>query len=42
VAVLCVADHLAGTTTLELVRFVLRDATLAPFSAALAALIGQD
>jgi O-acetyl-ADP-ribose deacetylase (regulator of RNase III) len=42
VAVRTVADHLAGETTLELVRFVLRDATVAPFSAALAALIGQD
>ncbi len=42
VAVRTVADHLAGATTLELVRFVLRDATFAPFSAALAALIGQD
>ena len=42
VAVRTVADHLAGETTLDLVRFVLRDATFAPFSAALAALIGQD
>ncbi len=37
-----VAEHLAGETRLDLVRFVLRDATLAPFSAALASLIGQD
>ena len=42
IAVRTVADHFAGVTTLELVRFVLRDATFAPFSAALAALIGQD
>jgi O-acetyl-ADP-ribose deacetylase (regulator of RNase III) len=42
VAVRTVAEHLAGETPLDVVRFVLRDATFAPFSAALAALIGQD
>ena len=42
VAVHAVAGHLAGETALDLVRFVLRDATYVPFSAALAALIGQD
>jgi len=42
VAIGTAADHLAGETALDLVRFVLRDETLAPFSAALAARIGQD
>jgi O-acetyl-ADP-ribose deacetylase (regulator of RNase III) len=35
IAVGTVADHLRGETTLELIRFVLRDATLAAFSKAL-------
>jgi O-acetyl-ADP-ribose deacetylase (regulator of RNase III) len=42
IAVTTVAQHLRGQTALELVRFVLRDATLAPFSAALDALDMQD
>jgi O-acetyl-ADP-ribose deacetylase len=42
VAVRTVAGHLAGETALELVRFVLRDETIGPFSAAAGALIGQD
>jgi O-acetyl-ADP-ribose deacetylase (regulator of RNase III) len=42
VAVRTVAVHLAGETALDVVRFVLREATFAPFSAALAMLIGQD
>ena len=42
IAVTTVASHLLGATSLELVRFVLRDATVAPFSAALAALDLQD
>ncbi len=42
IAVNAVAGHLRGTTSLELVRFVLRDTTLAPFSSALAALDVQD
>ncbi len=42
IAVTTVASHLRGETTLELVRFVLRDATVPPFSAALAALNRQD
>lgn len=42
IALRAVADHLAGDTQLDLVRFVLRGPTFAPFSAALAALIGQD
>lgn len=42
VAVRTVAEHLAGPTGLDLVRFVLRDDTIGPFSAAADALIGQD
>lgn len=39
VAVETVAGHLRGETTLELVRFVLRDATWDPFEAALEAIL---
>jgi O-acetyl-ADP-ribose deacetylase (regulator of RNase III) len=42
IAITTVAHHLRGETGLELVRFVLREATLAPFSEALAALGVQD
>jgi O-acetyl-ADP-ribose deacetylase (regulator of RNase III) len=42
VAIGTAADHLVRETALDLVRFVLRDETFAPFSAALAARIGQD
>jgi O-acetyl-ADP-ribose deacetylase len=42
IAVTTVAGHLRGETTLELVRFALRDATIAPFSSALEALDMQD
>jgi O-acetyl-ADP-ribose deacetylase (regulator of RNase III) len=42
IAVTTVAAHLRGSTGLELVRFVLRDATMAPFSAALDAPGIQD
>jgi O-acetyl-ADP-ribose deacetylase (regulator of RNase III) len=42
VAVSTVATYLAGQTTLELVRFVLREETWAPFLAAVTALIGDD
>jgi O-acetyl-ADP-ribose deacetylase (regulator of RNase III) len=38
IAITTVADHLHGETSLELVRFVLRESTLGPFSAALDAL----
>jgi O-acetyl-ADP-ribose deacetylase (regulator of RNase III) len=42
IAVVTVADHLSSVTSLDLVRFVLRDATLAPFSSALEALDVPD
>ncbi len=42
IAVSTVAAHLRGTTSLALVRFVLRNATLTPFSAALDALDMHD
>jgi O-acetyl-ADP-ribose deacetylase (regulator of RNase III) len=42
IAVTTIADHLRGETGLELVRLVLRESTLAPFSAALAAIGVQD
>ncbi len=42
IAVATVAAHLGGETGLELVRFVLREGTLMPFSTALAAPAVQD
>jgi O-acetyl-ADP-ribose deacetylase (regulator of RNase III) len=42
VAVSTVTTYLAGETTLELVRFVLREQTWTPFLAAVKALIGED